>query len=174
YFFSPGNEIDLELADCIHHMLNDPKIKVVAAVAEGIKNGDKFKAVAKMALKKEKPIVILKVGRSELGQKAALSHTGSMVGSDKVFDALCHQYGVIRVNDVDELIETAYLFVRSKIKKNAGLAIVTGSGGSGSLLADYCGLHDLNIPSFKASTIEKLKEVLPSFASFNNPVDLTA
>src|SRR5699024_8988174 len=81
---------------------------------------------------------------------------------------------VIRVNDVDEVIETTYLFVRSKIKKNAGLAIVTGSGGSGSLLADYCGLHDLNIPSFKASTIEKLKEVLPSFASFNNPVDLTA
>ncbi|PIC83102.1 acyl-CoA synthetase [Sporosarcina sp. P21c] len=174
YFFSPGNEIDLDLSDCIYYMIHDPKIKVIAAVAEGIKDGEKFKEVAKLALKKRKPIVILKVGRSELGRKAALSHTGSLAGSDQVFDALCKQFGVIRVNDIDELIETSQLFVRCTIREDVGLAIVTGSGGSGSLLADFCGLNGLDLPSFNTSTIKKLEEVLPPFASYNNPVDLTA
>lgn len=174
YFFSTGNEMDLELSDFIYYMLNDPRIKVIAAVAEGIKNGEKFIEVAKLALKKKKPIIILKIGRSELGRQAALSHTGSLAGSDEIFDALCNQYGVIRVNDTDELLETSSLFARTKITNNPGISILTGSGGSGSLVADYCGMEGLDLVTFQPSTIEGLKKRLPPFASLNNPVDVTA
>jgi len=174
YFFSPGNELDLELSDFIHYMLNDPSIKVIAALAEGFKNGEKFKKVAKLALQKGKPIVILKIGKSELGKKAALSHTGAMAGSDRVFEALCKQYGIIRVNDVDELLETSALIARGGVENKGGIAIVTGSGGSGSLVADLCGQEGLELASLSEPTIQKLNEILPPFATVTNPVDITA
>lgn len=174
YFFSPGNELDLELSDFIYYMLNDPAIKVVTAVAEGFKDGAKFIEVAKLALEKKKPIVILKIGKSELGKKAAQSHTGALAGSDRIFEAICKQYGIIRVNDVDELLETSALFARAGVKTKGGIAIVTGSGGSGSLMADLCGEEGLALAELSETTKEGLREILPPFASLNNPIDLTA
>lgn len=174
YFISLGNEIDLDITDFIFHMLEDPKIKVIMIVAEGIKDGEKFKEVANYALKKEKPIVILKVGRTAEGQKAVLSHTGKLAGSDQVFDALCEQYGIIRVNDVDELLETSALFARCGVRKENGIVIITGSGGSGAHLADQIGYAGLELAELSSQTVEKLKEITPPFASLKNPVDLTA
>lgn len=174
YFISTGNEIDLELSDFIYYMLKDPKIRVVAAVVEGFKDGEKFKEVAKYALKMKKPIVLLKIARSELGQEVVMSHTGSMAGSDEILDALCNQYGVVRVDDIDELLETSALFSRGGLMDSTNLSIVSGSGGTNVLTADLCGQMNLDLVKFGEPTIEKLTQIAPTYASVSNPVDLTA
>ena len=174
YFISTGNELDLELSDFIYYMLNDPQIRVIAAVVEGFKTGEKFKEAAKFALEKKKPIVLLKVARTDLGQKIALSHTGSMAGSDEVLDALCKQYGVVRVDDLDELMETSVLFARCGLRERVNLAIVSGSGGSNTLAADLCGQMGLELAEFSEETIGKLKRIAPPYVAISNPVDLTA
>lgn len=174
YFASIGNEIDIDMCDFIFYMLNDPNIKVITVVAEGIKNGDKLIEVAKYALEKQKPIVMLKVGRTELGQRAVMSHTGKLAGSDRVFDAMCQQFGIIRVNDTDELLETSALFSRCGIKSGGKIAIVTSSGGSGSHCADQIGLASLEVANLSETTVTALREITPPFASLANPIDLTA
>ncbi len=98
YFVAAGNQADLDAFDYARYIIDDPSIDVIAMYVEGFKNPEKFLDVADLALEKGKPIVIMKIGRSELSAEAAMSHTGSVVGSDAVFDAVCRQKGVIRVD----------------------------------------------------------------------------
>lgn len=174
YHFQTGNEADLETADFMRFLLNDDDTRVIMAYIEGFKNGPLFIKVAEEAAKRKKPIILYKVGRSGLGAKAAATHTGSSTGSDLVHDKLFKQKGVIRVNDVSDLIETVFLFSRyvDHLPKGNRIGIISASGGVKTLLADKGGELGLNLPELSFETQKQIKETL-RFVTISNPLDLT-
>ena len=173
---SPGNEADLDVSDFINHMVDDDRLRVIGAVVEGFSAGPKFTAVARRAQEAGKPLVVLKIGRSEYGQKTAASHTASIAGNDAVADAVFRQYGVIRVDDVDELAETLLLLWKAldaDISRVGEVCVYSFSGGTASLGADMIGAAGLKLAEFAPATARALAERAPSFGFVDNPVDLT-
>jgi acyl-CoA synthetase (NDP forming) len=173
---SPGNEADLDIADFINHMVDDDRIRVIGAVVEGFSQGRKFLEVARRAREAGKPIVILKIGRSEYGEKTAASHTASIAGNDAVASAVFAQYGVVRVNDVDELGETLHLFSRALAVADRDVTrtcVYSFSGGTASLAADLVGSAGLELAAFEPATLAALTARAPAFGFVDNPVDLT-
>lgn len=173
-WFSAGNEVDLEVPDFIAHMANDPGIDVIGVLMEGVRDGRRLAAALEMARTKGKPVVMLKVGHSEAGVRAAQSHTAAVAGSAAVNSAVFRQFGVIEVRDLPQLLSTVHLLSRGVPKEGSGLCIYTFSGGTAALAADIAGTANLPIASFTAETTAALKELLPSFAAIDNPVDTTA
>src|SRR5690349_13750437 len=139
YIISTGNEADLDFTDFARYLLDDPDTRVIAGFVEGFKRADKFLEVARLAAERGKPIVLIKIGRSELGARAARSHTAALTGEDARYDAIFAQYGVIRVQDYDELLEVAHLMAFTPKPAVPGIAVVSHSGGISSLTADMCG-----------------------------------
>jgi acetate---CoA ligase (ADP-forming) len=173
---SPGNEADLDIADFVSHMVADDRIRVIGAVVEGFSRGRKFLAAARRAREAGKPIVILKIGRSEYGQKTAASHTASIAGNDAVASAVFAQYGVVRVDDVDELGETLHLFSRALHVTDRDVTrtcVYSFSGGTASLAADLVGSAGLRLATFAPATSAALTARAPAFGFVHNPVDLT-
>jgi acyl-CoA synthetase (NDP forming) len=173
---STGNQVDLELSECIRGLVEDEKTRVIATYIEGLKDANRFLAAADLAIERGKPIVALKVGKTLAGAAAAMTHTGSLTGSDAVYDAVFKQKGIIRVDDIDELVNTAKvlsLFV-DRLPKGDGLAIISQSGGLGSLTADLCGDLGLNLPELSGGTLEKLVSIdeLLTFGVLRNPADV--
>ena len=146
YLISCGNEAALESIDYIRYLIREPNTRVMCCFLEGFKEARRFLKVADEAIEAGKPIIAVKVGRSELGSRQAISHTGSLTGRDDIYQAVFTQKGVIRVLDPDDLFEVASIFSRCPVPKGEGLAIVTTSGGMGSLLADKCGVYGLQLP----------------------------
>lgn len=171
---STGNEVDLQVADFIHYMADADDIKVIVTLLEGIKDGAKFVRAVQHAAAKGKPVVALKVGKSEYGAKAAQSHTASLTGSAEVNSAVFKQLGVIEVDDIDELVDTAWLLARALPSEQEGLAIYSSSGGTSALLADAVGTAGLTLPDFSEATTAVLRAALPDYAAIGNPVDTTA
>ena len=171
---STGNEVDLQVADFIHCMADAPDIKVIITLLEGIKDGAKFVAAVQRAAANGKPVIALKVGKSEYGQRAAQSHTASLTGSAEVNSAVFRQFGVIEVDDIDELVDTAWLFARAQPGASEGIAIYTSSGGTAALTADAVGSGGLTLAQFAPETRELLRTYLPDYAAIDNPVDTTA
>jgi len=171
---STGNEVDLQVADFIRYMATAPDIKVIVTLLEGIKDGPRFLSALQCAADNGKPVIALKVGKSEYGQRAAQSHTASLTGSADVNSAVFRQYGVIEVDDIDELVDTAWLFARAMPSERAGVGIYCSSGGTSALTADAVGLAGLTLPEFSAETTEVLRSRLPDYAAIGNPVDTTA
>ncbi|MBC7468353.1 MAG: CoA-binding protein, partial [Ramlibacter sp.] len=171
---STGNEVDLQVADFIHYMADASDIKVIVTLLEGIKDGAKFIRAVQHATAMGKPVVALKVGKSEYGAKAAQSHTASLTGSAEVNSAVFKQLGVIEVDDIDELVDTAWLLARAMPGANEGLAIYSSSGGTSALLADAVGSAGLTLPDFSDATTDVLRAALPDYAAIGNPVDTTA
>lgn len=175
YSISAGNCAVTEMEDYISFLVDDDDTKVVAIYMEGVNNPKKLADAFRRAALKRKPIVILKAGRSEKGEKIAASHTGSLSGADKIFDALVKKFGVIRVNDLEELLYTAQMFsILPKLPRKATYASMNLSGGETGICADVGELFDINYPDFEDATIKKLKELLPDYASPANPLDMTA
>jgi len=173
YFISTGNEADLDLTDFMAFLIDDPNTQVIMAYVEGIRDTRKFAKVAKRALELGKPIVVLKVGETEGGKRVAATHTGSLAGSDAVYSAVFKQYGVIRVEEYDDLIETAMLFSKSKLPKGNRVGILTGTGGGAIILADKIAKNGLGLPALSQFTREQLSQKVESFATVGNPMDLT-
>lgn len=174
YWVSSGNEAVLESTDYMHYMLQDPLTKVILGYIEGFRNLDKLHYVAREALKRKKPLVMLKVGKSEVGKKAAAYHTGAMTGPDSLYDSLFNQIGILRAHDVDEMFDVANLLLLGRFPRENGVGILTSSGGAGVLIADQCQEHGLSIPELKGETKEAMVNLLPPFGSPMNPVDMTA
>jgi acetate---CoA ligase (ADP-forming) len=170
---STGNEVDLQVADFIHYMADAPDIKVIVTLLEGIKDGPKFIAAIRRAAANGKPVIALKVGKSEYGRRAAQSHTASLTGSAEVNSAVFRQFGVVEVDDIDELVDTAWLFARAMPGARESLAIYCASGGTAALTADAVGSAGLTLARFTAQTTEVLRESLPGYAAIGNPVDTT-
>ena len=173
-FVSVGNEADLEFSDFLSYLLDDEETKVIGGYLEGAKDGIKLRNAAEKALGLQKPILIMKVGRSSAGSRAASSHTGSLAGNDKLYDAFFRQMGIIRIDHLNEL--TSFVIIHRSGHRPAGrnVAILSGSGGAGVMLTDKCESLGLSIPEIKGETRTKLEQYLPSFGSARNPVDLTA
>lgn len=173
-WFSAGNEVDLEIPDFIAHMANDPKISVIALLMEGVKHGRRLTAALELARARNKPVVVLKVGRSEAGVRAAQSHTASVAGTAAVNSAVFRQFGAIEVDDLDQLLAASRLLTRITPKSGNGLCIYTFSGGTAALAADIAGAAGLPMAVFAPETKAALRKLLPDFASMDNPVDTTA
>ncbi|MCC6533437.1 MAG: acetate--CoA ligase family protein [Burkholderiales bacterium] len=173
YIVSTGNETDLDFADFARYLLDDPDTRVIAGFVEGFKDVKKFLAVAEMALERAKPIVLIKIGRSESGARAAQSHTAALTGADALYDAVFEQYGVIRVQDYDDLLETAQLLAHQRAPKKPGVAVVSHSGGISSLTADMCGLAGLQLPPLSDQAREGINSIVKEFGWAANPADVT-
>ncbi len=174
HFVSTGNEADIEFSEIIAYMAEDAHTRVIGGYLEGVKDGTLFFEAAEKALEKEKPVILVKTGRYETAARAAASHTGAMVGSDRVYDAFFRQKGIIRVDSIDELTILLLITAAGKIPRGNRVGILSASGGTGVLLADKCAEYGLEVVSLAKETQEKIKNLLPDFASYANPVDLTS
>jgi acyl-CoA synthetase (NDP forming) len=172
-WLSTGNEADIQLADVLAHMAMDPSVEIIAAYLEGCRDGDRLREALEIAQEAGKPVVVLKVGRSEVGSAAVASHTASLVGADEVFDALFEQYGAIRVDSMAEMFDVCYALAIGKLPEGDRLGILTGSGGVGILAADEAGESGLEVTPTSASLQQELKAIWPP-AGVGNPIDLTA
>ena len=174
YFISSGNEADLDVSDYIKYLvLHDETTKVIAAVVEGFKDGAKFIEAAELAVQHQKPLIVLKIGETEVGKKAAASHTGSMTGSDSVIDAVFHQKGITRVRNYDDLFQTAALFAKGRIPEGNRVGIVTSTGGGGIIMADYYTKMGLVVPEPSRKTKDLAEKEIAAFGKVANPFDLT-
>ena len=170
---STGNESLLDCTDVMGYMLEDPETHVIMAFVEQFRRPEKLKAVAKRAKELGKPIIFIKVGKSAMAQRATSAHTGALAGSDKVQDALFKKLGLIRVDDLDEMFETAILLCswKERLPKGNGVFAVTLSGGVISLMADVGEDIDLQFPAWSDEGKEKVKELLSAYSNINNPLD---
>lgn len=175
HWISTGNEADLDAADYVLHLLGQPEVEVVALFLEGVRDGAKLVAAARKAAALGKPIVVYKTGRSEVGAAAAASHTGALAGSDRIFEAVCRQHGLVRVDDVAMLFPTALAFARIGARLPAGprMGVVSASGGICGVAADECARAGLELPELPAATRARLAACTPPFAALRNPVDVT-
>lgn len=174
YQVSSGNDADMDLLDYAAFMLEDPHTKVVLMLAERIRDGARLRLLAARAAELEKPIALIKFGRTEAGARAAASHTGAITGSDAVFDAAARQLGLIRVNDARELYEVAMLLRRRQRPAGHGAAALAISGGNLVALTDQAASVGIGFPDYAAETATKLRTLIPGFAAVNNPTDLSA
>ena len=171
YWAPTGNEADLESADFIEYFGDLPDVAVIAAYIEGFKSIPRLRAAAEKAAAAGKPIVLVKIGRTEAGQRMAMAHTGHLTGSDDVVSAFFRQYGLVRVDDLDELLETAALFTRLPRPDGEGVCIYAISGGTGAHMADLCAWGGLSLPTLTEETQQKLREAIPDYLTVSNPVD---
>jgi acetate---CoA ligase (ADP-forming) len=170
---SMGNESMVSMTDVMRYLIDDDATRVVALFIESLRRPDEFLALAREALAKGKPVVAMKVGRSQAGARVAKAHTGSLVGDDAVADAVFRQNGVIRVDSLEDLIITAGLLAASGPLPGARFGFVTASGGASEIIADRAEDEGIEIPEFAPETVERLRQVVPSFGATQNPVDVT-
>ncbi|HEY3149923.1 MAG TPA: CoA-binding protein, partial [Dongiaceae bacterium] len=171
YAVSSGNELDLDLADYISFLVDDPHTKIIACMVEGIRRPSAFMAAAEKALAAGKPIVLVKLGRSDRGKAAAMSHTGAIAGDDQVFDAVCRRYGIVRCPSLDDLIETCLAFLPGRLPQGPRIAMACYSGGAKGLVLDYAGDEGAQMAALTAETKAKLKDMVDPGLNPENPLD---
>ena len=172
YAVSSGNELDLDLADYISFLVDDEHTRIISCMVEGIRRPQAFMAAAQKALKARKPIVLVKLGRSERGKAAAASHTGAIAGDDAVFDAVCRKYGVVRVPSLDDLIETSLAFTQNRLPKGPRIAMACYSGGAKGLILDYAGDHGAEMAPLTPDTKAKVLGMIDPGLDAENPLDV--
>ena len=164
-----GNKLDIDDDDLIDYFSKDPETKVIGLYIEAIKDGRTFMNSIKAC---DKPVLVVKAGRSAAGARATASHTGSMAGSDKIYGAAIKQAGGIRCRDVVELFDMARALAGQPPAQGNRIGIITNGGGLGILLTDACETNGLTIPKLSQKTYKKIDEILPDLIHPNNPVDL--
>lgn len=173
YAISTGNEVDLDGAAFIDFLIDDASTRAIAVFAETFRSPARFRAAAARALAAAKPIVVLKIGASDITVKSALAHTGSLVGDDKVFDGICAQYGILRVHSMEQLLATADIAGRTGVLRAGGLGVVTNSGGVGEIAADTAHLRGIAVPALSEAAQTAMRATIPDAATPHNPIDLT-
>jgi acyl-CoA synthetase (NDP forming) len=176
-FVSFGNKIDVNEPEMLDYLLHDEQTRVILLYAESIEAGRKFMDVAKKVTR-EKPIVALKSGRTEAGIRAALSHTGAIAGSDRIYDSVFLQSGILRVKDMEEFFDAGKALAFQPPAAGRNVAIITSAGGPAIMAADECESRGVLVKKFSEKTIAKFEALkkagkIPSFATNFNPVDLT-
>lgn len=170
---STGNEADIGAPEIIEHLVLDEGVSAVAFLAETIRDAPAFAAAATQASTHGKPIIVMKLGASETSARLAQSHTGALVGDDRVFDAVCDRYNLIRVHSLEDLVLTADMFSKLPPASGRGVAVAAFSGGACEVAADAASLNGLELPDLEPATIAALRAALPAFASPRNPLDMT-
>jgi acyl-CoA synthetase (NDP forming) len=173
HFVATGNEADVDVAACIDWLADDPDTGVIMIYLEGCRDGARLRAALARAAANRKPVVAMKVGVSEQGVAAIASHTGSLAGSDAVFDAVFREYNVHRARSLDELVDVAYACSGGVFPKSSRVGVVTLSGGVGIQMADAATEIGLELPRMPDATQQKVLAMVP-FAGPANPVDTTA
>lgn len=167
---SVGNKADVDDADLIDYLNNDPSTKVIAMYIEGIKDGKKFLDSARRC---QKPVVAIKAGRTPAGSAAASTHTGSLSGSDAVYDSAFKQVHIQRAYDVIELFDFARALAYQPPTLSNKVGIISNGGGAGIMIADWCESIGLKVPNLAKKTVEALRPHLPSITTARNPLDVT-
>jgi acyl-CoA synthetase (NDP forming) len=170
---STGNEADLDCADFIDHLVDLPEVRAIALFAETIRHAPSFVAAARRAIAAAKPIVVLKIGLSEVTARSAQAHTGALVGDDRVFDGVCRQLGIVRVSAIEDLLYTADVITRTGVLQARGLAVVSISGGACEIVADRAQVLGVPLPELSETASAELRAALPSFGTPHNPLDIT-
>lgn len=173
HFISLGNKSSLDESDCLEYLKDDPKTTVIGMYLEDVKDGDRFRKVLRETTQK-KPVVVLKSGRTEAGSQAAMSHTGSMVGNDDVFDAALSQAGALRADSFAEFEMILKLYSLGAIPSNDNVLVLSNAGGMGVLLADEIISQGLHLVTVSEDTTVKLAKAFEDTKkiSVHNPIDL--
>ena len=172
---STSNEADLEMADFIDRLADDEATRVIALYVETVRNPDKFRAATLKAARAGKPVVAFKIGRSQAGAQAAVSHTGALAGSDRMYDALFRQTGVIRAQTFDALLDIPAALATGRVLRGRRVAILTSTGGAGTLVSDSLGVAEFETPAPDAATATALRALQTGdhAALDRNPIDVT-
>jgi acetate---CoA ligase (ADP-forming) len=172
---STSNEADLELSDFIEFLAGDDATKVIALYVEAIRHPDRFREAVRQARQAGKPVVAFKIGRSEAGAKAAVSHTGALAGSDRMYDALFRQLGVIRAKTFEDLLDIPAALAAGRKLGGRRVAILTSTGGAGTIVSDSLGVAGFETPAPDAETAAQLRTLQSGFHANldRNPIDLT-
>ncbi len=169
-YVSSGNEADLHFEDYMEYLGRDDETKIILGYIEGLKEGRRFFELAKEITRK-KPVVIMKAGRTAAGARAAWSHTAALAGSDVISEVAFRQSGVIRVEEVNELIDVALVLLGQPLPRGRRVGVLSAGGGAAVIAADALMKHDLELPQLSQTTIKKLDSLLPSRWSHGNPVE---
>jgi acetate---CoA ligase (ADP-forming) len=173
HLISTGNEADITIADAVDYLVARSEAKAIALFLETVRDRTAFLGAVGRANSAGKAIVLLKVGASEAAAKAAQAHTGSLVGNDRVFNAMCRSVGAVRVSSLEELLITADLIARIGPVTGDGPGVITMSGGLCEIAVDQAEAEQTVIPALAPATLAGLREKLPDFATPNNPLDVT-
>jgi acetyl coenzyme A synthetase (ADP forming)-like protein len=165
---STGNKANIDDVDLLEYLAQDPNTDVIAMYVEGINRGRDF---IKAAQRISKPILALKTGRTKSGAKAVFSHTGSLAGSDEVYSAAFKQAGVIRVDNIEDLFDSALALSVQPAPNGNRVGIISNGGGASIIASDACERQGLTIPELLPATQQKIKKLIPEFASAHNPID---
>ncbi|MGD8779180.1 MAG: acetate--CoA ligase family protein [Ignavibacteria bacterium] len=171
HFISAGNKADINESDLLKYWQTDDNIKTLTYYLESFVNGEKF-IIPFLKNEIDKPVIVLKAGKTAGGMKAASSHTGALSSKDKVVDALLNQFGIIRVKDLNEMFNTAKGFENFKSPKGNRVAVITNAGGPAILAVDSLVKENLELAELTEETRNKLREIVHPEGSINNPVDL--
>jgi acyl-CoA synthetase (NDP forming) len=172
---STSNEVDLDLADFIDYLADDEATRVIALYVESVRHPDKFRAAALKAARAGKPVVAFKIGRSEAGARAAVSHTGALAGADRMYDALFRQVGVIRAQTFTDLLDIPAALATGRVLRGHRVAILTSTGGAGTLVSDSLGMSGFETPAPDEATAQRLRALQKGdhAALDRNPIDVT-
>lgn len=168
-----GNEADLTLSDYLQYLVDDPDAHVIAIFMESLRDPAGFMDAARRARALGKPIVVYKTGTSAVGQRAVQSHTGSLAGDDRVYDAAFRAAGIARVHDLQALVDASIALAWQPRPRGRRVGIVSASGGACSVIADECARYGLEIPLLAPATVARIAAVIPPFGTSQNPVDVT-
>jgi len=169
---SVGNEANIDIVDCLEYYKDDQETEVIGLYIEELKRGRMFLDLAR-EISPKKPIIAIYVGGSQGGNRALKSHTGSLGGDSKIYNAVFKETGIIKTNYVQEFLDIALILSNKIIPKGNRIGIITNSGGPGAMIANNADKHGLIVPEFSESLQNELKSILPTTAGFNNPVDCT-
>lgn len=171
---SVGNQAGLRAEDILAHFVQDPETRVISAFLEGLRDGGRFARALQESLVAGKPVVLVKSGRTDVGQRLASTHTAAVAGEERVFESVCRQYGAVLVDDVDEMLSTSLLFERLGSLPMERIAYITQSGGLGSLTGDIAKLAGLEPRAFSPKLEARLRrdKAVPDYQPILNPIDL--
>lgn len=172
-WLTTGNEGGVTIADALEYLAEDDSTRVIGMYVEDIKDGRRFREAALAARRAGKPIIAIKAGRSAAGARAAASHTGALTGEHASYEAFFRQFGIVSVRSLTEMMHVARLCLQHAIPEGDRLGVLSVSGGAGVMLADAADLAGFSVAPLAEETREALREVLPSYATPQNPVDLT-
>jgi acetate---CoA ligase (ADP-forming) len=175
HYLAAGNSCDVDVCDFISYLAEDDDTRSIICLLEGVKDGSRFLSAARKARAAGKALIVYKTGNGETASQAAMSHTGTMVGSVVAYRTAIEEAGAIAVDNLEAVLETAAFMAKSKPPSGgAGVGILSTSGGAAVICADKAEAHDVLLPALEAKTDSALREVVPDFGSVGNPSDLTA
>ncbi len=170
---SMGNESMISTTDVVDYLIEDEATHAIALFLESIRHPEELRRVANKARERHKPIIALKIGRSEMSTRTALAHTGALVGNDAINDAAFKQLGIVRVESLEDLLITAGLAGYHRSLPGRRMGVVTPSGGACDILSDLAQDEAITLPEFAPETVERLQAILPPFSTAHNPLDVT-